>query len=82
MYFREIKQVLEPANTLQCVFAQGIIAGWKLPIYVEFGVKATKELLDKIIISLENSRFRVRACAFGMGNKDFLGDTGTGLSTY
>lgn len=52
-------QVLGPCRQVQVIHARGIYGKWKVPVYYEFDVPVTKDLLDKVVTALHNIDFTV-----------------------
>ena len=75
-YDQAEKRVLKPAKKLQCVFLRGLIHGWKTPVFFAFDAPVTVSLLQDIVKKTEELGFKVRACSFDLGNKEFLTQTG------
>ena len=67
--------ILKPAKKLQCIFLRGLFHGWKTPVFFAFDAPVTVSLLHDIVKKTEELGFKVRACSFDLGNKEFLSQT-------
>lgn len=52
-------QVLGPCRQVQVIHARGLYGKWKVPVFYEFDVPVTKDLLDKVVTALHNIDFTV-----------------------
>ena len=58
---------------------RGLRLPWKMAIFYDFDVDATKEFIDEIICHIEEVGGRVMAATCDMGNQSFLGPNGINL---
>ena len=58
---------------------RGLRLPWKMAIFYDFDVDATKEFIDEIICHIEEVGGRVMAATCDMGNQSFLGPKGINL---
>ena len=47
--------------------ARGIFASWKTPVYINFDEPMTRSKFEEIVLEVESTGLRVRACTFDLG---------------
>lgn len=63
-------RILGPHSNVQVAMVRGLFAKWKQPIYYDFDVTMTSELLQNIISQLESCGIRIVAVTCDMGGKN------------
>lgn len=64
------EQIIGPHKAVQVVFARGLFARWKQPVYYKYDQTMTKEILTDIICQLEGSGFQVVATVSDLGGSN------------
>lgn len=82
-YDKKNDEVIGPHTEMQVVIARGLFAKWKQPIFADFDVKITKQLLENLITQLYNIGFTVMANVHdcGAGNRGVWRDCGVDFET-
>lgn len=62
--------ILGPHSNVQAVMVRGLFSSWKQPIYYDFDVTMTSELLKSIISAVEDCGIHVVAVTCDMGGKN------------
>ena len=69
-------QILGPFKKLQIAVLRGIVSGWKQQIFFDYDSPMTKELLFRIINSVEENQIEVRDVVCDLGNRGLLTSLG------
>jgi len=66
-YDQKHDRVLGPHSQMQVAMIRGLFSKWKMPIYMDFDRKMTKELLSSLIKEVNDAGYLVKACTSDMG---------------
>ncbi|XP_062704502.1 transposable element P transposase [Aedes albopictus] len=82
-YDKKNDEVIGPHSEMQVVMARGLFSQWKQPIFVDFDVQVTKDLLENLITQLFKIGFNVIANVHdcGAGNWGVWRDCGVNFET-